>query len=255
MPSNGRWRCRSRKKPPSSGNDPSNPRIPNGPGLPVIVKIDPENPDPAAVRAAAGLIRDGKVVVFPTSGLYGLAADALNPSAVARVFAVKHRAADKPLSILIPDRTALVHLVREVPPGPAPHGPPLAGRGHLCLCGRRGPSGRAHGRQRQNRRPAARPPRGRRPGSRRERADHRHQRQSFRPARLLGPPRPGHPCLPRPWIWFWMPDLPPAARVPPLSTSPRTRPRSCARAPLPQGTSSVDYSPEIPYRIHNMPEW
>lgn len=77
--------------------------------------IDPDNPDPDAIRRAASAIHDGGVVVYPTSLLYGLGADALNPDAVDRVFAVKRRAATKPVSVLINSRRDLAGLAAEIP--------------------------------------------------------------------------------------------------------------------------------------------
>ncbi|WP_435146557.1 L-threonylcarbamoyladenylate synthase [Halobaculum sp. P14] len=49
--------------------------------------------------AAAAAVRDGDVVVYPTETVYGLGADATDPDAVDRVFAVKGRPRDKPLSV------------------------------------------------------------------------------------------------------------------------------------------------------------
>ena len=42
-------------------------------------------------------------MALPTISFYGLCADAMNPEAIARVFAIKKRPADKPLPLLIPD--------------------------------------------------------------------------------------------------------------------------------------------------------
>jgi len=69
-----------------------------------------------AIREAADLVGKGGMVVFPTSGLYGLGVDAGNPAAIERVFAAKGRAASKPLSILVKHREALLDLAREVLP-------------------------------------------------------------------------------------------------------------------------------------------
>lgn len=54
-------------------------------------------------------------MIFPTRCLYGLAARAASAGDVRRVFAAKGRAAEKPLSVLIPDRSHLDSLVRRVP--------------------------------------------------------------------------------------------------------------------------------------------
>ncbi len=55
-----------------------------------------------ALRAASVLAAGG-VVALPTETVYGLAADATNPSAVRRVFAIKDRPLDHPLIVHIAD--------------------------------------------------------------------------------------------------------------------------------------------------------
>ncbi|MEW6410358.1 MAG: L-threonylcarbamoyladenylate synthase [Nitrospirota bacterium] len=67
------------------------------------------------LRRAAEVIRDGGVIIFPTDTFYGLGADATNPSAVRKVFMVKGRSADKPISVLVPDRRKTEALVSEMP--------------------------------------------------------------------------------------------------------------------------------------------
>jgi L-threonylcarbamoyladenylate synthase len=54
-------------------------------------------PDPAGVSLAAALLRTGSVVAVPTETVYGLAADATNPAAVARIYAAKGRPSFNPL--------------------------------------------------------------------------------------------------------------------------------------------------------------
>lgn len=60
-----------------------------------------------AVREAVALLRAGEVVGLPTETVYGLAADALNPEAVAKVFSTKHRPAFDPLIVHIGSRNDL----------------------------------------------------------------------------------------------------------------------------------------------------
>lgn len=79
------------------------------------VRVDPRYPDGLVIRQAAAVIRDGGVVVFPTTGLYGLGADALNEAAVRRVFAIKRRPADNPVLVLIRSITDMDRLVCAVP--------------------------------------------------------------------------------------------------------------------------------------------
>jgi L-threonylcarbamoyladenylate synthase len=53
----------------------------------------------AAVRRAADLLRAGEVVALPTETVYGLAANALDPRAVAKIYQLKGRPAHNPIII------------------------------------------------------------------------------------------------------------------------------------------------------------
>lgn len=57
-------------------------------------------PDPNIIQAAQ-LLREGRLVAFPTETVYGLGADATNPWAVARIFAAKGRPSTNPLIVHI----------------------------------------------------------------------------------------------------------------------------------------------------------
>ncbi len=65
---------------------------------------------------AARSIKDGHLVIVPTSTYYALAADAMNPAAVRRVFAAKKRDPSKPLIALVDSFEMMRPLVREIPP-------------------------------------------------------------------------------------------------------------------------------------------
>lgn len=54
-------------------------------------------PDPAALSRAARLLKEGGLVAMPTETVYGLAANASNADAVARLYAAKGRPAFNPL--------------------------------------------------------------------------------------------------------------------------------------------------------------
>lgn len=56
---------------------------------------------------AIKLLREGEVVALPTETVYGLAADALNPDAVAKIFEAKERPRFDPLIVHLPKREAL----------------------------------------------------------------------------------------------------------------------------------------------------
>jgi L-threonylcarbamoyladenylate synthase len=80
-----------------------------------VIRVDAGAPDPGAIAKAAEIIRAGGVVIFPTTGLYGLGADAGRAEAVSRLFTLKGRPESKPILVLIPHRRALGSLVRTVP--------------------------------------------------------------------------------------------------------------------------------------------
>ncbi|MBE3560389.1 MAG: threonylcarbamoyl-AMP synthase [Ktedonobacteraceae bacterium] len=81
-----------------------------------IVRIDAGHPDPAIIEQAAALLRAGELVVFPTETVYGLGADALQPSAVERIFAAKERPYSDPLIAHIADEDTLELLAAEISP-------------------------------------------------------------------------------------------------------------------------------------------
>lgn len=55
------------------------------------------------IVAAAEAIAEGEAIVYPTETVYGLGADGSDADAVSRVYELKDRSADKPLSIAVPD--------------------------------------------------------------------------------------------------------------------------------------------------------
>jgi L-threonylcarbamoyladenylate synthase len=61
--------------------------------------------------AAVELLREGEIVALPTETVYGLAADALNPIAVAKIFEAKERPRFDPLIVHLPDREWLEKVV------------------------------------------------------------------------------------------------------------------------------------------------
>lgn len=65
-------------------------------------RVLPYGPD--AIAAAARLIADGRIVAMPTETVYGLAADAADGEAVARIYEAKGRPAFNPLIVHVRDR-------------------------------------------------------------------------------------------------------------------------------------------------------
>jgi L-threonylcarbamoyladenylate synthase len=81
----------------------------------LLLKFNPENPDPAKIRLAAEIIQRGGLVAFPTETVYGLGADALNSEAVLALFEAKKRPLDNPPIVHVADPSEVTRLVVEVP--------------------------------------------------------------------------------------------------------------------------------------------
>jgi L-threonylcarbamoyladenylate synthase len=67
------------------------------------------------LREPVRLLAAGEVVAIPTETVYGLAADAANPEAVAKIFALKERPADHPLIVHVAGAQALDHWADAIP--------------------------------------------------------------------------------------------------------------------------------------------
>lgn len=61
------------------------------------------------------MLRDGKLVAFPTETVYGLAADASNAEAVEAIFRVKGRPSEHPVIVHLPDERAMDDWAEAVP--------------------------------------------------------------------------------------------------------------------------------------------
>lgn len=69
-----------------------------------------------SIDLAVEYLHQGQIVAFPTETYYGLAVDPKNESAVTALFNVKKRPVDKPLLLLVQDRSQLLDLISSVPP-------------------------------------------------------------------------------------------------------------------------------------------
>jgi L-threonylcarbamoyladenylate synthase len=68
-----------------------------------------------ALATAAQSLKDGFLVAFPTETVYGLGADATNPTAIARLYEVKGRPTDHPLIVHIADLKYLEQWISDIP--------------------------------------------------------------------------------------------------------------------------------------------
>ena len=80
-----------------------------------VIKVDPENLDSPVISQAAGVIRSGGLVAFPTETVYGLGANSLDHAAIKNIFIAKGRPADNPLIVHICDIEMLGSIATEIP--------------------------------------------------------------------------------------------------------------------------------------------
>ncbi len=66
-----------------------------------ISSIDRESPDPGIIEDCVKALKEGKLVIYPTETVYGLAGDARSDSSVSKVFKVKSRSFDNPVSVAV----------------------------------------------------------------------------------------------------------------------------------------------------------
>jgi L-threonylcarbamoyladenylate synthase len=71
--------------------------------MPLTLRVDPRDPDPAVIREAGEMVRGGLVVAYPTDTFYGLAVDPRNAAAVRRLYALKGRPDGSPLTLIAAD--------------------------------------------------------------------------------------------------------------------------------------------------------
>jgi len=67
------------------------------------------------IDAALALLKAGELVGIPTESVYGLAADAAQPEAVAKIFAMKGRPADHPVIVHVAGKAQLADWARDIP--------------------------------------------------------------------------------------------------------------------------------------------
>ena len=80
-----------------------------------VVPAHGDPPPEKALHAAAAALRRGELVSLPTDTVYGIAAVAADPAAVARLFAAKRRPEGTPIAVLVADSFQVRDLTGPVP--------------------------------------------------------------------------------------------------------------------------------------------
>jgi len=81
----------------------------------IVLKVNPQYPEPEKIREAAKVIEAGGLVAFPTETVYGLGANALDLKAVLRIYEAKKRPPDNPVITHVAHKEDVYRLAREVP--------------------------------------------------------------------------------------------------------------------------------------------
>ena len=80
-----------------------------------VVKINSAKPEAVRIKKAASFLRTGGLVAFPTETVYGIAANMLDKDAIKKVYRIKNRSKDKPLTIHIADVEMVKRMVGGIP--------------------------------------------------------------------------------------------------------------------------------------------
>lgn len=93
-----------------------------------IIKIDGRDPEPEKIEIARNIMKKGSIIVYPTDTVYGIGANIFDEKALLKVFSVKKRPKNKPLSIClsrVEDIEMVAHIddetekiIRKILPGP-----------------------------------------------------------------------------------------------------------------------------------------
>lgn len=73
-----------------------------------------EKIDNSVILEIANALKEGKLVVFPTDTVYGIGTNAYNNEACERIYEVKGRTKNKPISVLISNISMLKELVERI---------------------------------------------------------------------------------------------------------------------------------------------
>ena len=79
------------------------------------MKINSAKPEMTKLKRAALILKGGGLVAFPTETVYGLGANMLDKKAIERVYRIKNRPKNKPLTIHIADIDMVKEMVGKMP--------------------------------------------------------------------------------------------------------------------------------------------
>ncbi|MCF6246664.1 MAG: threonylcarbamoyl-AMP synthase [Desulfobacula sp.] len=80
-----------------------------------IIDVDPANPEQKTMQRAGKILEQNGLVIFPATCIYGVAANALDNTAIKKIFELKQRPKNNPILVLIPCVECLKELVQSIP--------------------------------------------------------------------------------------------------------------------------------------------
>ena len=78
-----------------------------------IIKIDGTNPESDKIKIAKMAMKKGSIIIYPTDTVYGIGANVFDEDAILKVFSIKKRPINKPLSVCI-SRIEDIKLVAQI---------------------------------------------------------------------------------------------------------------------------------------------
>jgi len=79
-----------------------------------IIKINPIRPEEEKIKKAISLLKNGKIIAFPTDTVYGLGVNAEDQTAIDKLYEVKKRAKDKPFILFLEKKENFICFVEMV---------------------------------------------------------------------------------------------------------------------------------------------
>ncbi|OGP28951.1 MAG: threonylcarbamoyl-AMP synthase [Deltaproteobacteria bacterium GWB2_42_7] len=80
-----------------------------------LLKVDGASASQSVWKQVLDVFKKGGIIAYPTETFYGLGVDPFNETAVKKLFNLKGREADKPISILVKDKKMLAEVAEEIP--------------------------------------------------------------------------------------------------------------------------------------------
>ena len=80
-----------------------------------VLRVDSNLPDEKDLELASNMLKDGKLVVFPTETVYGIGANYHNKEAVKKLYQIKKRPLSKPFTVHITSLDMIKNLDCEIP--------------------------------------------------------------------------------------------------------------------------------------------